>query len=242
MRFVRDEQGRGSRLLVNARDITERKESELRLKEKQQELEQALERERLLRREVHHRIKNDMNLVTSMLSLQIRETTNPDARTSLQKATDRIMVMGEVYEMLYSSADFDEVDAKRLVERLASNFNTGPALRREAIHIECDDFLLPTRVGVSLGIIVNELLTNAFKYGNDTSQEQRVRAEVKLVDQRRFRVTVRDTGSGFPEEVLRGQHHGFGLTVVSALTEQHDGELKITNENGGVVEVTLPLQ
>lgn len=242
VKFVRDDHGDVSQLVFSARDITQRKEAEFRLHEKQEQIEQALERERLLLQEVHHRIKNDMNLVNSMLRLQGRQSANPEAQTLLNEAADRVTVLGNLYEMLYHDSDFEQVDAKPLVERLTRGLRTGTSPEGVTLYTECDEFSLPTKEGVSVGIILNELITNALKYGKGTSPKQSVRVGVRLGKHRELHLSVRDTGPGFPEQMLQGEYHGFGLTVVTALVEQHRGELKIRNEDGGVVEITLPLR
>ncbi len=230
----RTDSGEPKRVIGTHTDITERKRNEERIKEL------LTEKETLLR-EVHHRIKNDMNFVRSLLSLQANEAKSEEVRDSLDEASNRVSVMGRVYERLYRGGTFRRVQLHELVEELVADLKSSSIPARIPVETEIDELTISTRESVSIGIIVNELLTNSVKYAADHSPEPRVELALRESEEGKVTLLLRDNGPGLPERVLRKEELGFGLTIVSALVEQHDGTLAMRNEGGAVVEATLTL-
>mgnify|MGYP006289117103 FL=1 len=230
----RTDSGEPKRVIGTHTDTTERKRNEERIKEL------LTEKETLLR-EVHHRIKNDMNFVRSLLSLQANEAKSEEVRDSLDEASNRVSVMGRVYERLYRGGTFRRVQLNKLVEELVADLKSSSIPAGIPVETEIDELTISTRESVSIGIIVNELLTNSVKYAADHSAEPRVELALRESNKGKVTLLLRDNGPGLPERVLTKEELGYGLTIVSALVEQHDGTLAMRNEGGAVVEVTLTL-
>ncbi len=203
-------------------------------------LHRHMKERELLLAEVHHRIKNDMNFVKALLLLQAEHNDSPEVSSAIEEASRRVSVMARIYERLYSDADFREVALRPLAEQVVQDALELSGLSEEMISISVEELTVPTRESLSIGIILNELITNAVKYAFTPGTIPRI--EIRIVRNDDFRsldVTVADNGRGFPEDVISGGRRGYGLTIVKALAEQHDGILEFRNESGGIILARL---
>lgn len=215
--------------ILRDRSDSERAEAEL----------QRLATERdLLLQEGRHRMKNDLNLIRSMLSLQAGKASEQAVARTLSEAADRVAVMSDVYEALSADhgVDFDSQQLlSRFVERLAAS------VIPELVEIECDveQFSLDARRAVAVGTALNELVTNAVKYAFDGVANPRISIRVRQDAEGVVTVVVSDNGAGIELDQDRHVSFGLGLTLVQAIAEQHNGSLQISSADGTVVEVTL---
>jgi len=199
----------------------------------------ALAQNELLMREVHHRVQNNLQLVTSMLRLQEREIEDVAARRQLELARDRVKSISVLHRRLWRSDDLQLVNVEtfmsELVEDLANAW--GPEWRKQ-ITVDIAATKVPGQTALLLGLIVTELLTNAFKhaYGGEVG---RVSVRAKDAGTSRIAVIVADNGVGTDG----GQRAGsFGSQLIRRLVTQISGELEITPNNPGtVVTLTVPV-
>ncbi|MFW6362242.1 MAG: sensor histidine kinase [Spirochaeta sp.] len=189
----------------------------------------------MLLREVHHRIKNNMGTIMNLLSLQADSLDTPAAVTALDEARRRVQSMMVMYDKLYRSGEYAKLSMKEYLESLIEDI-TDSFLYNGRISIRTDilDFAVDTQKLFYLGILVNELLTNAIKYAfpEPHSGEIVVSASAKG---EAAQVEVRDNGIGLPDGVGLegpGSSSGFGLTLVSILTEQIGGRTEIRRDGG----------
>ncbi|MFP4301803.1 MAG: sensor histidine kinase [Spirochaetaceae bacterium] len=221
-------------VVATYKDISAQKAAE-------REIRKLLEEKKLLLEEAHHRIKNDLFLIRSMLSLQARKAPEEAARQAIEQAGRRVAVIGEMYQSLYQDGGSQWVPLSVALERTLSE----PRSEAEWIHfsLAADPGEVAARPAVAIGIVVNELVTNSLKHAARGSDESKPGITISLDARRGERdfliLTVRDTGPGYPEAVLRGAKTGLGLEMVASLAEQYDGSLELRNENGGVATVTL---
>lgn len=242
VRLIYDEAGRHMRTYVVARDVHERVEAERKLEAKHREVERLLEEKELLLREVHHRMKNDMNLVRSLLSLQAHAAADGAAEEMLMEAGRRVGIMSQVYDRLHSGPDMSTMELCPFLEEIAADLRYGGPLPGLTVHTDCSDIEVPTRVSVSIGIIVNELVTNSAKYAFSGVEAPSVRISSGRGDAETIRLVVEDNGAGYPDEQLSGTAgYGFGLTLVSSLAAQHEGMLILENAGGARAKVTIRL-
>jgi two-component sensor histidine kinase len=197
----------------------------------------------LLISEIHHRIKNDMGFVKALLSLQAARSAAPETATALNEASQRIAVMGRTYERLYRGDDVLHVELGPLVEQIVGDFRARGILPIDAVEITVENITVTTRISVAIGMVLNELVTNAAKHAFSSVVEPRIRVTVRNATDAAGRtvaeLSVADNGEGFPGDVLREESAGYGLTVVRALVEQHDGVLELRNDAGAVAIVRL---
>ena len=199
------------------------------LKEKEHilhEKDQLLQEKDLLMREVDHRITNSLQMVQTVLILQARNSSNDAARQMLDEAASRIMAIGAIHKWLYRGATGGSIDGRHflasLIDEIRHAFAEGPTDR--PIQLEMDAMALHSETAVPVGLIVNELVTNALKYGNGTI----------LVAVRRqgpaLEIVVDDAGDGFPLDFDTASRTGLGMRLVSALTKNRGGTVKVDRE------------
>ncbi len=216
------------------KNISERKRSE----EKNKSL---LAEKELLLKEVHHRIKNNMNTIKGLLTLQILSEENPDTEASLRSAESRVHSMIMLYDRLYCTDNYRELSLKDYLEPLTEEIVGGfPGNVNVKIETDINDYILNVRLLSPLGIIVNELLTNIMKYafiGRDSG----IISISAGVENSRARVVIRDNGVGIPESVNFGRSTGFGLDLVKMLAEQIEGTISIDRGAGTILVLEFPV-
>ena len=204
-------------------------------------LSAALEKNRLLLREVHHRIKNDMAIVRSMLSLQAAQSGVAETQESLRGADGLLAVMGRVYDKLYRSEEYGEVPIRPVMQGLLDDLGAGSGASRVRIDSEIDKLVLPRSVAVPIGIMTNELIVNAVKYAgrDDAIVTVALRGDGDASTSW-TELVVSDNGPGFPEVVLRGEY-GFGLSMVAAVAQQLGGTFGVDNVPGARIAIRVPM-
>jgi PAS domain S-box-containing protein len=204
-------------------DITERRQFEEKIKS-------LLAEKELILHEVHHRLKNNMNTVKSLLSLQAMSLKDPLAVSSLQDTISRVDSMVVLYDKLYCSANFREISLlvylPPLIDEIVSNF---PGSESVVIVKEIDDFVIDLKLLQPLGIIINELLTNTMKYAFTGRDNNLISVSATLTG-KRVSIVISDNGNGIPESVTFENSTGFGMQLVSMLTQQIGGTIRIERE------------
>jgi PAS domain S-box-containing protein len=206
-------------------DITGRKRNE-------EEIKKLLAEKELLLKEVHHRIKNNMNTIKGLLTLQSYSLKEPSAAAVLQDAENRVESMMVLYDKLYRSDDFRELSLKEylpsLVNEIAANFLINGLVKIEYM---IDDFNLDAKTLFPLGIIVNEIITNAMKYAF-AGRERGLITISASVKNSRAAIIIEDDGIGIPASIDIKHSSGFGLSLINMLTEQIGGNIRLERDNG----------
>ncbi|MCX5814479.1 MAG: PAS domain S-box protein [Proteobacteria bacterium] len=222
---VRDDQGKVLYYEGTIRDITDRKLAEDKIKT-------LLSQKELILREVHHRIKNNMNVIMSLFSLQSSTLKDPAVISSLEDARSRVQSMMILYDKLYRSTDFRAISAKEyltsLVDEIVMNFPNRISITVEK---QIDDHILSAKILSPIGIILNELLTNAMKHAF-IERENGILGISLLIKDNHATIIVQDNGTGIPESIDIATSTGFGLQLVDILTEQLEGTVRIEREKG----------
>jgi PAS domain S-box-containing protein len=221
-------------------DITEQLEAQQSLEQRNREVESLLAEKELLLKEVHHRVKNDMSFVRSMLSLQSQDTEHEEARRALEAAGERVSAVGRVYESLYRGNIYS-LHLNQFLEKLVGELTANMKPHIGGVTIDCDDTEISPRLSRAIATIVNELLANAAKYARPRNGGPSVSIEGSRHNGASLRLRIRDDGEGFPASVTAGERPGFGLSVIEAMVAQYGGNLDIHNDNGGQVTVELAL-
>jgi PAS domain S-box-containing protein len=209
----------------NIRDITERKIAEEKIKA-------LFEEKQLIIKEAHHRIKNNMNTVAGIMTLQMDTLTEPTAIAALEDARSRVISMMVLYNKLYRSDDFDKLSFKEyftpLVGEIVGNFPNNRIVR---IELNIEDFIIDSRRLSHCGIIINELITNIMKYAF-TGRGNGVITLSAMAVNGRAAITLQDDGVGISESIDIAASDGFGLKLVEIMTQQLRGTLKIERDKG----------
>lgn len=206
---------------------------------REQSLTLALERQRLLLRELNHRVKNSLSIVSSMLSLQAQANAD-DANLQLQlrQAANRIGTVARAHERLYKTADVEQLDIGSYIKDVCADLPAGSGI---SVVVEAPDGIkLPTDRAISLALVIVELVTNAIKYAyGDSAGVVRVRL-ARQGDV--LAVSVHDEGRGLPDGFTPETSKGLGLRIVLALRRQLDAEVAFRRlDKGTSVELRVPI-
>ena len=216
-------------------DITERKEAEARVKT-------LLAEQELLLKEVHHRVKNNLATIAGLLSLQASSISDKEAAEALKDTRARVETMMKIYDRLYRSGDYREISIRPYLLNLVRDIAAVFTLRQEIkVEERFDEISLSSRSAFPIGIIIYELVTNAFKYAFPGGRPGTI--HVSLADRRPegLELRVADDGVGLPASVNPDDPKGFGFTLVQMLSEQLDGRVEIRREGGTEFRVLIPL-
>ncbi|PWH84857.1 histidine kinase dimerization/phosphoacceptor domain -containing protein [Brumimicrobium oceani] len=185
------------------------------------------EERKLLLQEVHHRVKNNFQIVSSMLRLQSHGFENEVLRQNFEEAVNRINAMAIVHDVIYRQEKFKDIDAKNYLERLVENLNkTGTTPIKIAIDSEKIPFKVETLI--NLGIALNELITNSFKHAfTEDITDPKIKISLHRVEQNFFELVYRDNGVGFIKEYYETS---FGMELIETIISNYDGILKHNSE------------
>lgn len=207
-------------------DITKRKKAENRIIE-------SLEEKEVLLREIHHRVKNNMQIISSLLNLQIQFEDLDETVGVLKESQGRVKSMAMVHEKLYKSDSFSKINFKEYLKNLVSDIFYSYGIKMETINWELDieDVNISIDTAIPLGLIINELITNSVKYAFPDHGKGNIKTIFKLKNQG-YVLIISDNGIGIPEDLEPGKTETLGLQLVMSLVKQLDGTLKLDRENG----------
>lgn len=222
-----------SSVLVSFTDVTAEVKAEARL-------EALLREKEMLMRELEHRVKNNLSIVSSLLGMEATQSRDDKAMEILLEAQLRIQSISLIYDLLAHASSASTINCKTYVEDLAALLYSTYVRRKEEVsmNVEVDDFTIDVKRGVSLGLIINELLTNSFKYA---FPERRGSVLLRLgIGDRGISLRVEDDGVGAGDGFDWGASAGLGSKLIDMLVEQLAGELKIRPMPGFRAEVRFP--
>jgi PAS domain S-box-containing protein len=226
-----------ARLYERARDeIAERREA-------QEALQASLREKESLLQEIHHRVKNNLQVMTSLLRLQCQFTEHPQIQQALAANRDRIQSMALVHEHLYRSPDLAHINLADYLRRYVPYLTR--VYRQQAHHIavkiEAKDAFLEIDHAVPCGLLINELVSNALKHAFPDGRAGEIRVEAQT-ENGQAKLSVSDDGVGFPEDLDFRCARSLGLQLVDTLVRQLSGEISLESHKGTTFEVTFPAQ
>ena len=202
-----------------------------------EKLNQLIAEKEMLVREMNHRIKNSLQLVSSVVGLQLGTVADEEAQRRLRDAQARIAAIAKVHERLYVGVRLDMVEVGPFIEELCADLKRTHALADQELFVDVDKSDLPPDRVIPLGMIVSELVTNAIKYAGSEGKIE-VRLE-KIAD--KLRLSVTDSGQGIPQNLNGQKSTGLGLKVVRALAKQLGSELEVDRlESGTRFRIDVP--
>lgn len=228
---IKDTNGHIVGASVIARDISERKQAETQLRASLKEKEALL-------KEIHHRVKNNLQIISSLLKLQASYIQDTETQALFQESQHRIRAMALVHETLYLSQDLAQIDFARYVRQLTHYLLSVYGGQSPDIEIQLDlkETLLDLDRAIACGLIIGELVSNALKYAFPPPDGQTgiIHVELWPVNESQIRLTIRDNGVGFPAHLDFRQTETLGLQLVNALvTDELDGIIELNrNETG----------
>jgi PAS domain S-box-containing protein len=227
-----DDEGNFVEFQAVGRDITEQRKAADNL------LRTLAEKDALLK-EVHHRVKNNMAVISSMISLQGKDFTDPEIADGMAKIQGRIRAMALVHDQLYHSGDFQKIDLGEYAGRLTDAlFQTHPErVGKVDLQTRIADVAMTIDMAIPCGLILNELVSNSLEHAFPNEKRGEIVVSLDLCEDGRFELGVTDNGVGSREDAGADQGSGFGLQLVELLAKQLGGEVEIRWDHGADIRV-----
>lgn len=209
-------------------DITEHKQAEDKIKA-------SLKEKEVLLREIHHRVKNNMQVIISLLSLQYDKIKDKQSLEMFKESQDRIRSMSLIHEKLYQSGDLANIAfsgyVKDLVTRLVGSYGVNP--ERIELKIEVEDVSIGLDNAIPCGLIINELVSNSLKYAFPQEGKGEIKIALRSVNEDELELTVSDNGIGIPEDLDFENPESLGLDLVKTLAEHNlDAKIELDRKEG----------
>jgi two-component sensor histidine kinase/PAS domain-containing protein len=200
-------------------------------------LEQSLSDKDILIKEVHHRVKNNMQMISSILAIKALDLTDQDSKNIFEDCTVRIKSMAVVHDQLYRFYNVSEIDISGYLHHLLSGLNAlmGGQSGNYVIEIESEEFKMDVDIALLCGLIVSELVANAFKHGFKGHSEGKIQVIFKNDGVKR-RLLVTNTGNLMPEDVLEIKTTSLGMSLIRTFTTQLSGQVSKHPNNGILIE------
>jgi PAS domain S-box-containing protein len=213
--LIRDSQNKPRLIQSIVRDITERKKAE-------QEIKNSLREKGVLLKEIHHRVKNNMQIISSLINLQASKIKDEETASLLKSSQNRIKSMAIIHEKLYQSGDLAKVDLRQYVQSLSGHLLTtyGADMRKIQFSMDIQDIYLDINQAIPCGLIINELLSNCLKHAFPDGGEGKVNISVLRLGEKSTELVVYDNGVGIPADMDIEKTDSLGLTLVKLLSEE----------------------
>ena len=213
-----------SRVLISIIDITNRKLIE-------DQLKKSNEKNEMLLNEIHHRVKNNMQIISSILNLQSLYINNDELKAALYDCINRVRSMGFIHEKLYQSGDFSQINMKDYIKTLSNEiFKTYSVSPNVKLEIKIPNIKLDINQAIPTGLIINELLTNSIKYA---FPQKKGEIEIAMIDEDGYiKMIVKDNGLGFPPDFDIIKTETLGLQLVANLVRQLEGTISLDRSMG----------
>lgn len=234
-RLLFNEQGEPSGMSGIQVDITERKQAE-------EQLRASLKEKEVLLAEIHHRVKNNLQIISSLLNLQANRIDDPQVYAVLEETWNRVDCMALVHESLYHSNNFAEINLAEYVETLAVNLLHTYAVDPEHAFLEVEanpTVYVDLNTAIPCGLILNELITNALKHGLKQGQTRKIFVYLQQSGDRTVTLAIGNCGDTLPVDFDLNQSRSMGLRLVTNLTEQLEGKLEIKRGDPTIFQVSF---
>lgn len=218
------------------RNVTDRKQ-------KEKQIRNSLKEKEVLLGEIHHRVKNNLAVISGLLYLQADITQDENAHKALMQSQSRINSMALIHELLYDNQTFSSLNPRVYIEQLVEHISSNLRSRDSSIktEIKAENFDLEMSTAIPCALIINELITNAYKYAFTGLDEGTVWVHFKKTGDENYQLIVADNGKGLPADfsIEDSSNHSLGLSLVKTLTRQLKGELSVENGNGTTFMITF---
>ena len=201
----------------------------------------ALDRHKFLLKEINHRVKNSLAIVSSMLNLQARDIANPELTEHLNEAAYRIAAIGKAHDQLSYNSNIERMDIGQYIKDICNDLDRSVA-HCNVVADAVDGIIVKTDKAISIALIVNELITNAAKYAYNNDAGGTIWIKVSPHDQDTFSITVRDEGVGLPIDFDLHKAKGLGMRIITAFSKQVNATVKVHSLQPGTEFVlSIPL-
>jgi PAS domain S-box-containing protein len=220
------------------RDITERKKTE-------EQIKASLKEKEILLQEIHHRVKNNMQIISSLLNLQSRHIKDKQSHELFKSSQNRVKSMALIHERLYQSKDFNKIDVADYVRGLINHLFITFGVNKDAIllNVKIKNIFLNVDTAIPCGLIINELVSNSLKHAFPDGKKGEIKISMHPLNKNEVELVVSDNGVGMPEEIDLKNAESLGLNLVNMLVEdQLHGEIKLETKGGTTFRFRLKIK
>jgi len=225
------------RTVTHIKDISDRKIADDKIKA-------SLKEKEMLLREVHHRVKNNMQIISSLLNLQSKHIKDASVQEIFLLGQNRVRSMALVHEKLYQSEDLAKVDFNDYIQSLSNYLFQVYGVDESNIRLDIDikDFFLDINTAVPCGLLVNEIIANSLKHAFPEGKKGEIKVQIEPVDTASFKLLISDNGIGLPADIKIHATDTLGLQLVQMLVEQLNGDCKVEREKGTAFKIHIHRQ
>jgi two-component sensor histidine kinase len=209
------------------------------IKQQKEIIQKALEEKETLNKEIHHRVKNNLQVISGLLSLQSALIKDEQALDAIKESANRVQSMSLIHQQLYQKENITAVNMKTYLLQLVVSIKNTYANKNVQIHCAFADTDLDVDTAIPLGLITNELLTNCFKYAFPTEKNNNIWLNFNIQNQI-MELSIKDDGVGIPEGSDIKKSKSFGYKIINAFVQKLNATLFIINENGLNVNIKIP--
>ena len=222
-----DSSGKALRIVGTEQDITEQRLSEEKIKS-------SLKEKEILLQEIHHRVKNNLQVILSLLRLQSRFITDPDAVNKFKVTQNRVRTIAILHENLYRSDDLAKIKFRGYVKILAEDLLYFYEMNYHNIDmvVDVEDVSLNIETAIPCGLIINEIVANSLKYAFPDHRSGQIKIILTVDGDNKINLIVSDTGIGFPEGIDVETTNTFGMQLIKYLSKQLKATIKLDRSNG----------
>ncbi|NOS85791.1 MAG: PAS domain S-box protein [Ignavibacteria bacterium] len=212
-------------------------------KRAEEELTVSLNERELLLKEIHHRVKNNLQVVSSLLKMQSEKISDKVVRKYFLESRDKVNAIALIHEQLYKMRDLSRINFSEYINSLVDNMKVMHTLNEPVtINVFAEELTLPIDIAMPCGLILNELMLNALKHPFSSDfVDAKIDVEFsydKSTDN--YKLIVKDNGKGFPDDIELSSHDTMGLKLINTLTNQIDGKIELIRENGSRIILEFP--
>ncbi|MFP4383902.1 MAG: sensor histidine kinase [Spirochaetia bacterium] len=229
-------------LVITINSILSELSAHMELQEQnEEEIRMSLMEKEILLKEIHHRVKNNLQIITSLLNLQANSIQDTQTQNVIRESQNRISAMALVHEELYSSENLSEINFRIYIQKLAYKlkdiYSQSPRIEYQ---FSIPDIYLNINTTIICGLIINELISNSFKYAFPKHRKGTIRLSMDITDDHAA-IQISDNGVGLPDQTAGPARESLGLQLVYGLAEQLDGTLTVKSDHGASFTINFPL-
>ncbi|CAM3943116.1 tetratricopeptide repeat protein [Flavobacterium antarcticum] len=209
------------------------------LETKNQRIQDTLSEKEVLLKEIHHRVKNNLQIVSSLLNIQAQNISDVKVLESIKEGQSRVQAMSLIHQNLYQSEELDAINIENYLQQLTAYLRDIFAGKSKdiSVSIETSELYFDIDTAIPLGLIVNELVSNAFKYAFAETEKGMITISIDSVDGADYQLTVKDNGRGLPDDFQIKNSKSLGLKLVTILSRQLRGSMVFTTLNGSIFTI-----
>jgi len=211
-------------------------------KKEEEQIKNSLKEKKILLKEIHHRVKNNMQVVMSLLNLQANSIEDKFIREAFAKSNDRIHAMALIHESLYESDDFSKINPEKYIEKLIRSmaFTFGSIDKQIEHELEIDQIELSMDEAIPMALVINELLTNVYKHAFPNETVGKITIKLKEIENEIIVLNFSDNGVGIMDEIIPHELDTLGMQLIYDLVEgQLKGEVELESNDGTSYNITF---